>query len=77
MGGESQADSDSSEKTFRDVGDDDTDKEDNGFDNGVVQDHGKDEEGDAKEDGNGGDDVDESLNFLKMISRSLLFCNFT
>lgn len=59
-----QAHSDSGEKTLRDVGDDDTDQEDDGIEPVVLEDDRNDEERDAEEDGHAGDDVDEMVDFL-------------
>ena len=59
-----ETDGDSCKKSFRYIGDDDTDEEDDSVEPVVAQDEGDYEETDAKEDGDGGDDVDEVLNLL-------------
>jgi len=64
LGGESKADSDSGEETFWDIGDNDTDQEDDSFEPVVAEDEGKDEEDNTEEDGNTSNDVDEMLDFL-------------
>ena len=61
---QSETDSDSSKETLGHVGDDDADEEDDRVQPVVAEDEGDDEEGDAKEDGDAGDDVDEVFNLL-------------
>ena len=59
-----ETDGDSCKKSFRYIGDDDADEEDDSVEPVVAQDECNDEETDAKEDGDGGDDVDEVLDLL-------------
>ena len=59
-----KTDGDSCKKSFRYIGDDDADEEDDSVEPVVAQDECNDEETDAKEDGDGGDDVDEVLDLL-------------
>ena len=59
-----ETDGDSCKKSFRYIGDDDADEEDDSVEPVVAQDEGDYEEADAKEDGDGGDDVDEVLDLL-------------
>ena len=56
---QSETDSDCSEEAFRYVCHNDPDEEDDSVEPVVAEDEGDDEEADAKEDGDGGDDVDE------------------
>lgn len=55
--------SDSRQKSLRHVGHDDADEEDDGFQPGVAQDEGQDEESHSEEDSHGRDEVDEVLDF--------------
>ena len=48
-----------SQKSFWNIGDDDSDEEDDGVEPVVAEDEGDDEEGDAEEDSDSGDEVDE------------------
>merc|ERR1719382_2265427 len=50
LGSQGEADSDGGKKTFRHVGHDDADQEDDSVEPVVAEDEGDDEEGDAKED---------------------------
>ena len=59
-----ETDGDSCKKSFRYIGDDDADEEYDSVEPVVAQDEGDYEETDAKEDGDGGNDVDEVLNLL-------------
>ena len=59
-----KTDGDSCKKSFRYIGDDDADEEDDRVEPVVAEDEGDDEEGDAKEDGDAGDDVDEVLDLF-------------
>ena len=59
-----ETDGDSCKKSFRYIGDDDADEEDDSVEPVVAEDEGDDEEADAKEDSDGGDDVDEVLDLL-------------
>ena len=59
LGGEGEADRDRGEQALGHVGHDDPDEEDDCVEPVVAEDEGDDEEADAKEDGDGGDDVDE------------------
>ena len=59
-----ETDGDSCKKSFRYIGDDDADEEDDRVQPVVAEDEGDDEEGDSEEDGDAGDDVDEVLNLL-------------
>ena len=52
LGSQGQTDGDSGEKTLWDVGDNDTDKEDNSFEPVITKDESKDEESNTKEDSN-------------------------
>lgn len=63
LGGKSKAHSDGSDQSFWDVGDDDTDEENNSGKPMVSEDEGDDEEGDSKEDGDSSNKMDEMLNF--------------
>ena len=63
LGGEREADSDSGEETFGDIGDNNTDQEDDSFEPVVAEDEGEDEEDDSEEDGDTGNDMDEMLDF--------------
>ena len=56
---QSETDSDGSEKTLGYICHNDSDEEDDCVEPVVAEDEGDDEEADAKEDGDGGDDVDE------------------
>lgn len=62
LGSESEGHSDSGEKTFWDVGDNDTDGEDHVGDERVLVDNSEDEEEDSQEHSDGRDDLDESFN---------------
>merc|ERR1719336_2872195 len=64
LGGEGETHSDSGKETFRDVGHDDTDEEDDSVQPVVTQDEGDDEEADTEEDSDASDDVDEVLDLL-------------
>merc|ERR1719471_937869 len=64
LGGQGETDGDGGQETLGDVGDDDTDQEDDGVQPVVAEDEGDDEESDSEEDGDTGDDVDEMGNFL-------------
>merc|ERR1719336_712712 len=64
LGGQGETHSDSGKKTLRNVGDNDTDQEDDSIKPVVAEDEGNDEEGDSKEDSDTSDDVDEMGNFL-------------
>ena len=55
---------DGGEEPFWNVGDDDSDEEDDGIEPVVPEDEGDNEEGDAQEDGHSCDQVDEVGNFL-------------
>ena len=61
--GQSQAYSDGGQKTFWNIGDDDSDEEDDGFDQVVSEDEGENEETDSEEYGDSGNDVDEMFDF--------------
>ena len=61
---QSETDSDGGEEALRYVRHNDPDKEDDSVEPVVAQDEGDYEETDAKEDGDGGNDVDEVLNLL-------------
>ena len=56
--------SDSGQKTLRDVGNNDTDEENDSLQPEISQDEGNDEEGDTEENSHSGDDVDEMGNLL-------------
>lgn len=64
FGGQSETDGDSGEETFRHVGYDDTNKENDSVEPLVAQGQRNDEEGDAQEHGHSGDDVDEMFNLF-------------
>ena len=64
LGREGQAHGDSGQQTLWHVSDDDSDEEDNGVEPVIAQNEGDDEEGDAEEDGDTGDQVDEVVNLL-------------
>ena len=61
---QSETDSDGGEEALRYVCHNDPDEEDDSVEPVVAEDEGDDEEADAKEDSDGGDDVDEVLDFL-------------
>ena len=61
---QSETDSDGSKEAFRYVCHNDPDEEDDSVEPVVAEDEGDDEEGDAKEDGDAGDDVDEVLDLF-------------
>ena len=61
---QSETDSDGSEKALGYVCHNDPDEEDDSVEPVVAEDEGDDEEADAKEDSDGGDDVDEVLDLL-------------
>ena len=61
---QSETDSDGGEEALRYVRHNDPDKEDDSVEPVVAEDEGDDEEADAKEDSDGGDDVDEVLDLL-------------
>ncbi len=56
--------SDSSQQALGNIGDNNTDEEDDGLQPAVAQDDGQDEEGHAQEHGHAGDDLDEVLDLL-------------
>merc|ERR1711953_1440655 len=64
LSGEGEADSDGGQETLGHVGYDDTDQEDDGVQPVVSENEGDDEEGDAEEDSDSSDDVDEVSNLL-------------
>lgn len=64
LGRQGQTDGDGGEQALGHVGDDDADEEDDGVEPVVAEDEGDDEEGDAKEDGHTGDQVDEVMDLL-------------
>ena len=61
---QSETDSDGSEETLWYVGHNDPDEKDDSVEPVMAEDEGDDEEADAKEDSDGGDDVDEVLYLL-------------
>ena len=61
---QSETDSDGSEEALRYVCHNDPDEEDDSVEPVVAEDESDDEEGDAEEDGNAGDDVDEVFNLF-------------
>lgn len=58
------AHSDSSQQSFRHVGHNNTNEEDDSLQPAIAQDDGQDEEGDSQEDSHACDDMDEVLDFL-------------
>ena len=64
FGGERQADSDGGQETFRYVGYDDTDQENNDVQPVVAESQGDDEKGNSQEDGHSGNDVNEMFNLF-------------
>lgn len=64
LGGESQGDGHLRKETFGDVGDHDTDEEDDGLDDRVAGSYGQDEENDTQSQGDASHDVNESVDFL-------------
>lgn len=63
FGGKCQTDRDSGQQTFRHIGYDDTDEEDDSLKPGVLKDERKDEERHTQEHSHTRDDVDKMFNF--------------